>query len=315
MKRPCLALALLAIPACTDSTKAPEPVAAPAEKAGPVDVKVSSFPALYLVQRVGGAAVAVTNILPAGEDPPFWNPTGEQVAQMQAAELIVANGAGFEKWMETATLPASKMVDTAAKVDLIHVEATTHSHGKGGEHSHAGIDPHTWSDPLIYLQQAEVVHAALVKARPSEQATFDAGLAALRTDLQALDGELKASLAHAGDKRLAANHPAFNYLAKRYELQIKSFDFDPEEAPSADARHGFDHWAEDVPEPRMLWWESPAVDAAKRAFPPGTIHVFVDPLEQPAEDGAGYDYMAQARSNVHTFRSLFPAPAPEGAPE
>ena len=313
MKRISLALALVASPACSGTSSSPAPTFV--ERTGPVDVKVSSFPAGYLVQRVGGTAVQVTNILPVGEDPPFWSPTGEQVAQVQSAELIVANGAGFEKWMQTATLPASKLVDSAAKLSLIHIEATTHSHGKGGEHSHASIDPHTWSDPLVYLQQAEVVHDALVKARPTESATFAAGLASLRTDLEALDAELKAALAPAASSKLAASHPAFNYLAKRYGLQIKSFDFDPDAVPSADSRAAFDAWAAEVPEPRMLWWESTASDAAKRAFPTGTIHVFVDPLEQPTEPGAGYDYVAQTRFNVRTFQSLFPAPSADGAPE
>ena len=313
MKRSLLAAACAVMSACTG--QAPSTAPTPTVETGPLEVKVSSFPAEYLVKRLGGDAISLTNILPVGEDPPFWSPTGEQVAQMQSADLIVANGAGFEKWMQTATLPSGKVVDSAADVKLVHLKATTHSHGKEGEHSHAGIDPHTWSDPVVYLQQAEVVHAALVKARPSQAATFDAGLASLRTDLTALDAELKAALAHAGDKQLSANHPAFNYIARRYGLQIRSFDFDPEEVPSAESIAGFDTWAAEVPEPRMLWWESQADDVVKRAFAAGTIHVHVDPLEQPAADGAAYDYVAQAKANAQTFRSLFPAPAPEEAPE
>lgn len=315
MTRTLLAAACIALPACTGGAPSPAPTPEPTADVGLVDVRVSSFPAEYLVKRVGGDAVEVTNILPVGEDPPFWSPTGEQVAQMQSAEVIVANGAGFEKWMETATLPSSKLVDSAEKVALIHLKATTHSHGKGGEHSHAGIDPHTWSDPVVYLQQAEVVHAALVKARPAQATTFDAGLASLRTDLEALDTELKAALAHAGDRELAANHPAFNYIARRYGLQITSFDFDPEEVPSAESIAGFDAWAATVPEPQMLWWESKAQDAVKSAFATGTIHVHVDPLEQPPAAGSSYDYLAQARANAQHFRSLFPAPALEEAPE
>ena len=308
----------LTLSACSGDTPTPAgaPPAKVEQKTGPIDVRVSSFPAEYLVRRVGGSAVTVKNVLPVGEDPPFWNPTGEAVADVQKAELIVANGAGFEKWMETATLPADRVVDSAAKVDHIHIQAETHSHGKGGEHSHAGTDPHTWSDPIVYLQQAEAVHAALVKARPAEKATFDTNLAALKKDLEALDRELKDATTPGKGIKLSANHPAFNYIARRYGLDIHSFDFDPEEAPSDKARAEFVSWSEGVDKPHHLLWESTPTDAVRRGFPAGTLHITLDPLEQPA-DGGTYDYIVQARENVKTFKTVFrkPAPATPTAPE
>lgn len=301
-----LAVALfVGLPACTGETgPSTSTPAAPAPRTGPIDVRVASFPAEWLVQRVGGAAVKVDNVLPTGEDPPFWAPPGDVVAAVQSAELIVANGAGFEKWMETATLPDDRVVDSAAAVDLIRIEAQTHSHGKGGEHSHAGIDPHTWSDPMAYGQQAVAVHAALVAARPSEKATFDSQLATLQRDLEALDRELKDILTRAKGTRFAANHPAYNYLARRYDLDIRSFDFDPEEVPSAADRQAFVDWSAGVDRPHHLLWESAPTDEVRRAFPAGTLHIYIDPLEQPPEGGT-YDYLAQARKNVTTFQALF----------
>ena len=310
------ALALGAV-ACTGSpapTDAPVRTATP--KTGPITVAVSSFPAQYLVERIGGAVVKLDNVLPVGEDPPFWSPSGDVVAGVQQAELIVANGAGFEKWMETATLPADKVVDSAGPVQLIRIQGETHSHGKGGEHSHAGIDPHTWSDPLAYLQQAEVVHAALVAARPGDKATFDANLSALAKDLQDLDRALADATAPGKGMKLAANHPAFNYLARRYKLSIQSFDFDPEVPPTGVARGEFVDWADGVDKPPHLLWESAPEDAVRRAFPAGTLHVNLDPLEQPP-DGADYDYLAQAHKNVVTFKTIFrktPAAPSEGSP-
>jgi zinc transport system substrate-binding protein len=295
--------------ACSGDTSSPLPAVEAAPKTGPVEVRVSSFPAEWLVRRVGGKQVTVKNVLPVGEDPPFWAPSGDVVASVQQAELIVANGAGFEKWMETATLPADRVVDSAKGLDLIHVQGKTHSHGKGGEHSHAGTDPHTWSDPLGYAQQAEAVHAALVRVRPDQKSVFDGNLAALKQDLSDLDRELKDALTPGKGLKMAANHPAFNYLARRYDLDIHSFDFDPEEVPNEEARADFATWAEGVDKPHHLIWESQPIDAVRRAFPAGTLHIYIDPLEQPP-DGGTYDYLAQARKNVSTFKTLFPKAAP-----
>ncbi len=301
--------ALLLTIACADTPTAQTSVK-PAPT-GAVDLRVSSFPAEYLARRVGGTAARVQNVLPAGEDPPFWSPSGEQVAQVQQGELIVANGAGFEKWMETATLPAGRVVDTTQGIDLIHVQGTTHSHGKGGEHSHAGTDPHTWSDPLVYLQQAEKLEKALTTARPAQADTFRSNLKGLEDDLRSLDREYTTVLAPLQGRPMAANHPAFNYLARRYNLTLQSFLFDPEEAPSAGDLADFQAWADTVAPPWVIWWESTPIESVKAAFPEGVVHVYVDPLEQPKDEAAGYDYLVQARSNLPTFAGLaqtFPPP-------
>ena len=53
----------------------------------------------------------------------------------------------------------------------------------------------------------------------------------------------------------------------------------------------------------MLLWEAPPTDAVKGSFPASTRHIWIDPLEQPREDG--YDYLKQAQVNVATFQALF----------
>jgi zinc transport system substrate-binding protein len=306
-------LCAFVVPGCSGTAPAPsEPTLAPTPT-GPIDVRVSSFPAEWLVKRVGGTEVALQNVLPPGEDPPFWSPPGDVVAGMQKAELIVANGAGFEQWMQTATLPTHRIVDSARDLDHIHIQSETHSHGKEGEHSHAGLDPHTWSDPILFLQQAEVVHAALVAARPDKKATFDRNLAALRIDLTDLDRALLDALTPGRSVKMAANHPAYNYLARRYKLHIHAFDFDPETVSDASTISAFTTWASKVEKPHHLLWESQPADAVRRSFPAGTLHIYIDPLEQPG-DGQAYDYLAQARRNVSTFKALFKKSAPEETP-
>ncbi|MDP7110358.1 MAG: metal ABC transporter substrate-binding protein, partial [Myxococcota bacterium] len=89
-------------------------------------VYTSCFPVSFLAERVAGDRATVTLILPAGEDPPDWNPPGDTIAAMQRADLIVINGAGFEGWLGTTTLPESKLVDTTASLGdrLIELEET-----------------------------------------------------------------------------------------------------------------------------------------------------------------------------------------------
>lgn len=287
---------------CDGQHSLPPAPTAPPEPTPRVDIRTTSFPADWLVERLAGELAHRENILPQGEDAPFWQPSGEQVAGLAAADLIVVNGAGFEGWLKTATLPEATLVDSASSTALIELEGQTHSHGKTGDHSHADIDPHTWSDPLGYAQQAAVVHEALVRVMPQQEATLDANLARLTEQLQGLHTALEAALAPGTEVPLSSSHPSFNYLARRYTLDLTSFDFDPEDIPDTEAIAAWSSWAQGQASPVLLW-EAPPTDAVKASFPVNTRHIWVDPLEQPREDE--YDYLSQAQGNVDTFRALF----------
>ena len=304
-------LLLLLLTACGGESASPPDAHSPSTATAPVPASVvtvstTSFPADWLVQRIAGDSVQRTNVLPAGEDAPFWQPSGEVVSEVAKSTLIVTNGAGFEGWLATATLPEDIVVDSCEGISLLTVKGQTHSHGKAGEHSHAGTDPHTWSDPLTFADQARNVHRALSSAAPSKAAMLDRNLGQLDTELRNLHAGYTEALAPAAGVKLSASHPAFSYLARRYALDLTSFDFDPEEPPSEEALAAFSEWAGDQAAPILLWEASPS-EEVKAAFPAGTRHTYIDPLEQPGPSGS-YDYLTQAQANVAVFKELFHAP-------
>ena len=301
--RPTLVLPLALLFACgTEPEPQPEPT-------GPLDVRSLSFPAHWLVQQVGGEHVQLRSILPVGEDAPHWRPGAELIAGLADADLLVANGAGFEAWTATATLPGDKLIRTAAGVELIKMGSTTHSHGADGSHSHGVTDPHTWGAPSVYAQQARALAAALGQADPEHAAAYIQAADALTVELQGLTTGYTDALGRAGDTKLASNQPAYNYLAREAGIEIHAFDFDPAKAPGEEAVSAFSTWAGDAEGPVLLW-EAVPTSEVKAAFPDGVRHVWLDPLEQPAA-GGDYDYLAQARANVRVFAELFPAQALE----
>ncbi len=291
-----LALALLT--ACTGSD------GGGSQPTGPVDIAALSHPAGYLARRIGARKVKVDVIIPDDADPATWQPSGEVVAGLPERDLVVANGAGFEAWTKTATLPTAKLVDTARGLDLIEIDGPTHSHGTQGEHSHKGVDPHTWADPALYGRQAQAVRDTLVKLDPENADLYAAHHGGLQRDLQTLGEALDNVLAKLGDRPMAANHPAFVYLARRAELELPSLHLDPAEPPDAEAVAAI---AERYPEGVLLWWEAPPTEAVRAALPDAVTHLYMDPLEQPVATGS-YDYVAQARANVARLERLLAAP-------
>ncbi len=284
---------------------------APAKR---LTVYTSCFPVDWLTRRVAGDDTDVVNVLPAGEDPPEWVPPADVIGKLQQGDLIVINGAGFEKWVTTTTLPADRLVDSSAPIhdQLIQIKGITHSHGKKGAHTHTGTDPHTWSDPANAVAQAQAIRDALSAADPGHAEGFDTRFQALKKDLDDLAEAFTAANAGYDGQVLATSHPAFNYIGRRLGWTIANFGFEPGEDPDA---HQFEAFADRVQADHiaiMLWEAMPGDDLKARFEATGVRVVFLDPLEQPP-DGGSYDYLSQARANVETIRQLFPAPA-ETAP-
>ena len=147
-------------------------------------VYVVNYPLQYVAERIGGEQVNVVFPATADEDPAFWKPDVETIAAFQAADLILINGAGYAKWLKTASLPKSKMIDTSRrfKADYIEIQdAGTHSHGPTGEHSHAGTAFTTWLDFRQAAQQAQAVTEGLSRLLPEHKDTFEQRLRRART--------------------------------------------------------------------------------------------------------------------------------------
>jgi zinc transport system substrate-binding protein len=280
--------------------KGDAPPEAPPGAEAPVQIVALSFPAQWLTQRLVGEGVVVERLLPVGEDPPSYQPPPERIAALQDADLIVGNGAGYEAWLTTASLPDSRLVLTAAGLDLITLPETRHRHGAAGEHSHGGLDPHTWMDPLLLIQQADALIEALGRVQP--RGGFEERGTVLKGELGALHVALQAGLAPLSGRRIAANHPAYNYLARRYGLDLTSFQFDPETPPTAESLAAFDAWATGQAAP-MLWWEQAPTEAVRAAFPATVRHVVIDPLEQPPEGGE-YDLLRAAQGNLGVLSGI-----------
>ena len=250
-------------------------------------IYTSFYPAQYFTQRITGDFANVICPVPEDEDPIFWKPDSATIAQYQEADLIIINGAGFEKWVNTVNLPQSRVVDTAksfAAEFITYENAVQHQHGDKGAHTHEGIDGHTWVDPVNAITQSEAILGALNKKYPDEKERFEANFASLKADLQALDTGFKEVSAKTP---LLASHPAFNYIARRYGWNVKNLDLDPDNPPAQ---------LDDTFSKIILWESTPTKDI------PNFLNATFSPIEQAPDSG---DYLSVMKSNLDTMRGIF----------
>lgn len=288
--RICLPLVLMTVLACCGEKPVPVEEALP----GGTAVLTTFYPTQYFAQRIAGDHLDVSCPVPAGADPIFWQPDRESIGRFQSADLIIVNGAEFEKWLATASLPENRIVDTAKSFeqDFIKFETgTSHRHGPAGEHTHEGIDGHTWLDPINAKVQAAAIRQAFAKKWPEHAGDFESNFASLVADLDGLDEAFKGIDV---DQPLLASHPAYNYIARRYGWDITNLNLDPETLPGKDAIPA-DHAA------KILLWEAAprekSVALLKKQY--GIESIVFSPAELEGEQ----DYLATMRTNIESLKA------------
>lgn len=291
---------LLALAACADDPAPVAPVRARPE------VRTTFYPTTWMARRIAGDRIDVVCPLPEGEDPATWQPSREDLDAFQKADLILLNGAHFEKWVDTASLPQSRTVDTCAgfrSTWITFETAVQHRHGNAGEHSHEGVDGHTWVSPVTAILQVEAIGSALKTLVPAHAAQIDAGGAALTKDLAALADALRALGPLPEGRALAASHPAYNYLCRDLGWPVINFDFDPGIPLTEEQLARFAQAVEGRDVRHILWESEPlpaCVEALETRF--GVASVFVSPCESVPESG---DFLDVMKANVERLRVCF----------
>ncbi|MAE66496.1 MAG: adhesion lipoprotein [Phycisphaeraceae bacterium] len=281
------------------------------ETTGKPVIYTTFYPTSYFAQRIGGEAVEVVCPVPEDEDAIFWMPDDATIAAYQKADLIVVNGAGFEKWVKRVSLPDARVIDTARPFRdrfLRYEGTTTHSHGPAGEHAHEGVDGHTWVDPVNARIQADEIRKALARFRPEQAATFGAGFEKLAADLDALDKTLRALSGEDGGPPLLASHPAYNYVADRYGWHLVNLDLDPETMPDDATFAAIRKILDEHPANFILWEGEPTAEIAERfSGELGLTSVLFSPCELLSGDeiGAGLDYLKVMRQNLKQIEPVF----------
>ncbi|MCF7969116.1 MAG: metal ABC transporter substrate-binding protein [Methylococcaceae bacterium] len=229
----------------------------------PLTITASNYPLAYFAERLGGAQVRVELPVPNDEDPAYWQPDAPTIQAMQKADLIALNGADYEKWLNRVSLPHSKWVDTSAAFKsryLVIKDAVTHSHGGNGMHSHDGTASTTWLDFTQAAQQVDALAAAMIRTRPALRSTIEHNRAALDADLMRLDADMKQVAGALAGQALMASHPVYQYLERRYGLNLKSVHWEPGEMPPASEWTALRQTLSAHPARLMLWEEMPSTE-------------------------------------------------------
>lgn len=138
-----------------------------------------------------------------------------QVRAVEAAQLVVISGAGLEDFMEDLLLNR-EVIDSSVGVPLAECEESHHNH----DHHHHELDNHIWLSPANAKIMATNICSGLSDRFPQHRAAFEANLAELLADLDALQTYGEETLSQLSCRELVTFHDGFFYFAESFDLTI-----------------------------------------------------------------------------------------------
>jgi putative ABC transport system permease protein len=264
-------------------------------------VAVVNYPLEYFTQRIAGDRVEIVFPVPREEDPAFWKPREDDIRQYQQADLILLNGAEYEKWLPAAVLPLTKQVVTSQSFADRYVqngEVITHSHGPQGMHSHGLIDFNTWMDPQQAALQSQAIHDELVRLVPDAAKDFDVNCEALKEDLADLDKLLAAASLQLGKEPLLGSHPVYQYIARRYGWNLQAVHWEPDEMPAEAEWQKLKAMYAKHSARLMIWEQDPLPAVASRLRKMGIEPVAFETCVNVPASG---DYLSAMKANAKRF--------------
>ena len=188
-----------------------------------ITVVASFYPLYEFASRVVGDRAEVSSLVPAGVEPHDWEPTAEDISRGHEADVLVINGAGFERWAEG--MEAKVVANTSEGIEFNYEEGKEvgdDDHGHGYATGGGGVNPHIWLDPILAKHQTDKIRNVMASSDPANADYYNQNADRFTTELDTLDAFIRSELADCDKSDFIAFHDAFTHFSERYGLRQHS---------------------------------------------------------------------------------------------
>lgn len=194
-------------------------------------IAATIHPLADIISQVGGSYVDVQTILPPGASPHTFEPTPEQIRNLQGTKLIFAIGHGLDSWVKPLAdnVPNAISIITDRGIKLRDLPADQIDLDAPDEN----VDPHYWLDVSNAKIMSQDIADALIQTDPTHKDAYVANLSSYLAKLDQLDKDIKDRLSDLSKHELITHHNAWGYFADTYGLKIVgTFEISPGKEPT-----------------------------------------------------------------------------------
>jgi zinc transport system substrate-binding protein len=276
-----------------------------------ITVVASFYPLYEFASKVVGDRAEVSSLVPMGIEPHDWEPTAEDILRGRVADVVIINGAGFERWIND--LEAKFVVNTSEGIEFNYKggnESGNDEQEHEGDDDTAdgnGVNPHIWLDPILAKYQVNKIRDAMVRADPPNAAYYNQNADRFIAEIDSLDAFIRSGLASCDRFEFIAFHDAFIHFSERYGLRqhsIQGVSPEGEILPQTmqqiiELANGLDInviYSEDLIDSRLA-------DTIANEIPDGKVLV-LSPIEGISKEelAAGVGYIDKMKQNIANLR-------------
>jgi zinc/manganese transport system substrate-binding protein len=197
---------VIAVPLLAACGQSPASAAASGGSPGRVAVVASTDVWGDVVAAVGGSHVRVTSVInDPSTDPHSYEATPRTQLALSRADVVVANGGGYDDFMGRLLAAAHSKATVVTAVDASGRAAAARAAG-------TDLNEHVWYDVPSVARVADRVVSALSAADPADAAAFSANAASFHDRLDALIGREQAARARTEGAGVVVTEPVPLYL-------------------------------------------------------------------------------------------------------
>ena len=243
----------------------------------------------------------MVNITPAGAEPHDYEPTAQDIAQIENSKLLILDGTGLEAWGKNVkqNLDPKNTVVLTVGDGLINQKVM--------EDGQNVIDPHIWLSPQLAKKITDKITQAFIQIDPPNSSYYQTNADTLKAKLDDLDIQYKQGLLNCTEKNIITSHAAFGYLATAYGLnQVPIAGLSPDAEPSPSQLADIVKFAKSN-NVKYIFFESlvsPKL-ADTIATEVGAKTLVLNPIEGLSKDeiSQGNNYLTEMQNNLTNLRT------------
>jgi len=190
-------------------------------------ITVSIAPFKYFIEEIAEDDFAVNIMVQEGADPHIYEPYPEQINNLRRSEGYISNGyMGFEMIWLDRFYEINQRMKSLSLSDNIALLVDDHNHE--GDHGE-GADPHYWMSPRCGMVIASSVMEYLCELNPSNRQMYEANYQRLILEIQEVDVKAQSLFSGFRNRSFMIFHPNLGYLARDYNLEEISIEFEGKE--------------------------------------------------------------------------------------